>query len=203
MIAISDKQEEMLAFIENFVSHKGYSPTYEEIKTGLSISSKSLVNYHLDVLENAQLLSRAANTPRSIQLKNGQQATQLSFANVTKENAPANALQLDHADMLELTFGAVAETNGLCALKIEDDTVATTFADHGDVVIFKNQKHAQNGEVVAVKLPTQKEILFQRYFRENGHVRLQSPDKTLVELFVMPEAVEIQGKVVAVIRQVN
>ncbi len=203
MIGISDKQEQMLAFIENFVSHKGYPPTYEEIRSGLNISSKSLVNYHLDVLEGAQLLSRESNTPRSIQLKNGGQATQLSFANLAQKSSSTNLFQMDQADMLELTFGAVTDTNGLQALKIEDGVVAGTFADPGDVVILKNQNHAKNGEVVAIKLPTQSEILFQRYFRENGHVRLQSPNKTLVEMFVMPEAVEIQGKVVAVIRQVN
>ena len=55
---ISDKQQEMLAFIENFVEENGYPPTYEEIRIGLDISSKSLVNYHLEVLENAALLKR-------------------------------------------------------------------------------------------------------------------------------------------------
>ena len=44
---ISDKQKEMLAFIENFVGKNGYPPTHEEIRMGLNISTKSLVNYHL------------------------------------------------------------------------------------------------------------------------------------------------------------
>ena len=54
---ISEKQREMLAFIEDFVEENGYPPTYEEIRTGLNISTKSLVNYHLEVLENAALLT--------------------------------------------------------------------------------------------------------------------------------------------------
>jgi repressor LexA len=68
MTGISEKQEEMLAFIQNFVGQNGYPPTYEEIRTGLGISTKSLVNYHLEALEAAQLLTRAPNSPRSIRL---------------------------------------------------------------------------------------------------------------------------------------
>ncbi|MBI1877671.1 MAG: hypothetical protein HYR94_05480 [Chloroflexi bacterium] len=53
---ISDKQKQMLAFIENFVGENGYPPTHEEIRAGLKISTKSLVNYHLEALEGAALL---------------------------------------------------------------------------------------------------------------------------------------------------
>ena len=53
---VSDKQRQMLAFIEKFVEDNGYPPTHEEIRVGLDISSKSLVNYHLDALQGAALL---------------------------------------------------------------------------------------------------------------------------------------------------
>jgi hypothetical protein len=65
---VSDKQKEMLAFIENFVDRNGFPPTHEEIRVGLNISTKSLVNYHLEALEDAALLSRTPNTPRGIRL---------------------------------------------------------------------------------------------------------------------------------------
>ena len=72
MIGISNKQGEMLAFIETFVTRHGYPPTREEIKTGLNISTKSLVNYHLEALENAALLTRIPNKSRGLKLNYGQ-----------------------------------------------------------------------------------------------------------------------------------
>ena len=68
MIGISDKQGEMLAFIEDFVNQHGYPPTREEIRVGLNISTKSLVNYHLEALEEAALITRIPNTPRGLKL---------------------------------------------------------------------------------------------------------------------------------------
>ncbi len=61
-MTISKKQRKMLAFIEDFVEGNGYPPTHEEIRTGLKISSKSLVNYHLEALASAALINRSPNT---------------------------------------------------------------------------------------------------------------------------------------------
>jgi len=66
---------------------------------------------------------------------------------------------------------------------------------------LQGQHQAKNGEVVAVRLPKQCRTTLKRYFRENGHVRLQSTSSTLEEVIAKPSDVEIQGKVVAVIRQ--
>jgi DNA-directed RNA polymerase sigma subunit (sigma70/sigma32) len=69
---ISDKQKEMLAFIENFIEENGLSPTLEEIRRGLKISTKSLVDLRLKALEKLGLLTRLPNTSRSICLTSGQ-----------------------------------------------------------------------------------------------------------------------------------
>jgi repressor LexA len=57
--------------------------------------------------------------------------------------------------------------------------------------------------VVAVKLLPQNMISLGKYYRENGHVRLAPADTALKAVVVAPEALEVQGKVVAIIRQVD
>jgi len=198
MIGISDKQGEMLAFIENFVTQHGFPPTREEIKTGLSISTKSLVNYHLEALENAALLTRIPNTPRGLRL-NGE--------NNHEDKAildPATEFPiLDHNQVVELTYNMVTNNRNLYALKIEGDMMSDAQVDEGDIVILQRQSCAKNGEMVAVRLLEQNETILKQYYRENGHVRLQPADSQLDSMIVAPEAVQIQGKVVAIIRQVD
>ena len=192
MIGISDKQGEMLAFIENFVAQHGFPPTREEIRIGLNISTKSLVNYHLEALENAALLTRIPNTPRGLRL--------------TGENNIDSATEfpiLDHEQVVELTYDMVTNNRNLYALKIEGDTMTNAQVDEGDIVILQRQSCAKNGEMVAVRLLEQNETMLKQYYRENGHVRLQPATSSIDSMIVAPEAVEIQGKVVAIIRQVD
>ena len=77
------------------------------------------------------------------------------------------------------------------------------FVNRGDIVVMQRQKRAKNGEMVALRLTEQKKMLLKRFYRENGHVRLQPANPNTATMIVDPETVEIQGKVVAVIRQVS
>ena len=200
---ISDKQREMLAFIENFVEENGYPPTYEEIRTGLSISSKSLVNYHLEVLENAALLTRSPNTPRGIRLHGENETFQVPFMGRIAAGPPTDFIEADNKEAIELTFDIVPNRDNLYALKVEGDSMIDALIHDGDIVIMQHQLEAQNGEMVAVRLIDQNETTLKRFYRENGHVRLQPANPTMAPIFVSPEAVAIQGKVIAVIRQVD
>lgn len=199
MIGISDKQGEMLAFIETFTAKNGYPPTREEIRAGLNISTKSLVNYHLEALENASLLTRIPNTPRGIRLNSGPKNSSmlLSHARVT----PTTPINQD--DILELTYEMVTNGSQLYALKVLNETIVDAQAEAGDVVILQQQTHARNGELVAVELVGQGQTKLKRYYRENGHGRLEPTANNANTLQVKPHAVKIQGKVIAIIRQIN
>jgi len=65
---MTERQQQILNFIRQFVAEKHYAPTYEEIRVGCSLSSKSLVNYHLDGLERGGYITRRPASPRCIVL---------------------------------------------------------------------------------------------------------------------------------------
>ncbi len=200
---ISDKQKEMLAFIEFFVEGNGYPPTLEEIREGLEISTKSLVNYHLEALENAGYLTRSPNTSRGIRLVGQNERIRVPVMNGSQGYLPADVAANDAQEMIELTGDIVPNRKDLYAFKVNCDSMIDAFVNRGDIVIMQRQSKAQNGELVAVRLPQQRTTLLKRFFRENGHVRLQPANPNTATMIVEPEAVEVQGKVVAVIRQVN
>lgn len=200
---ISDKQKQMLAFIENFVDKNGYPPTHEEIRSALKISTKSLVNYHLEALEGAALLSRSPNTPRGIRLTNEPEIFRLPVSRGPISVRPANPAALAEEEVVELTCDIVANTPNLYALKVQGDSLLDALVNDGDIVIIQRQNQAQNGDLVAVRLLEQEQTMLKHYYRENGHVRLQPANPELEPLFVKPHTVQIEGKVMAIIRQVN
>ena len=197
---LSERQRKILAFIEDFVHENGYPPTYEEIRAALEISTKSLVNHHLDALESAGFLARMPNTPRGIRL------SQTKTFRVPKLGTIAAGLPImagdpDPDEFLELTRDIVAEQDGLYALQVAGDSMIDALVDEGDIIILKQQDEARNGDMVAVRLRDRDETTLKRFYREYGHVRLQPANPTMSPIIVHPSVVQVQGRVVAVIRQ--
>ena len=76
--------------------------------------------------------------------------------------------------------------------------------DDGDIVIMKHTQQANNGEMVAVRLRDSDETTLKYFYRENGRVRLQPANPTMQPIIIdEPSSVEVQGKVVMVIRQLD
>jgi repressor LexA len=76
--------------------------------------------------------------------------------------------------------------------------------DDGDIVIMKHTQEARNGEMVAVRLKDSDETTLKYFYRENGRVRLQPANPTMQPIYIDdPNSVEVQGKVVLVIRQMG
>ena len=71
----------------------------------------------------------------------------------------------------------------------------------GDIVIMEATQTALDGDMVAVWLKDEHEVTLKRIYREENHIRLQPANRQIEPLYVDPENVEIQGRVVAVIRK--
>jgi repressor LexA len=74
-------------------------------------------------------------------------------------------------------------------------------ANDGDIVVMKKQADIHNGDMVAVWLRDKGETTLKRFYRERNRVRLQPANPTMQQIYAHPSNVEVQGKVVVVIRQ--
>ena len=73
----------------------------------------------------------------------------------------------------------------------------------GDVVVLRAQETCENGETVAVWLKDQKETTLKRLYLEGERVRLQPANMSMDPIFTPAENVQIQGRLVTVIRAVT
>jgi repressor LexA len=93
---------------------------------------------------------------------------------------------------------------GLFALEVQGDSMIDAMVYDGDLVIMKRANEARNGEMVAVWLSDRDETTLKYFYLEKGRVRLQPANPTMQPIYIDdPSVVEIQGKVVMVIRQVK
>ena len=205
MKTLTHRQLAVLSFIEAFIASNRYPPTYEEIRRGLGLSTKSLVNHHLNALEEAGVIERDRLTSRGLRLA-GQGVHRVPVVGSIVAGLPVTSFaeSIDTArEALLLTSDIVAPQEGLFALRVRGDSMIDAMVGDGDLVVMKRQSDVRDGDMVAVWLKDRDETTLKHFYRENGQIRLQPANPTMKPIFVHPRNVEVQGKVVAVIRRVN
>ena len=107
-------------------------------------------------------------------------------------------------ESIALTRDIIQDPGPLYALQVSGDSMIDALINDGDIVIIKHQSEVVNGDLVAAWLRTEKETTLKRFYWEKGQnrVRLQPANPTMKPIYVHPSNLEIQGKVIAVIRQV-
>jgi repressor LexA len=202
MKPLTAKQQAILTFIEDFISKHHYPPTYEEIRVGLGLSTKSLVDYHLNALEAAGHIRRDRLTPRGLRLQNADMFA-VPLVGVIGASVPRMSYTDMATEALMLTRDIVPEQDGLFALRVRGTSMIDAMVDDGDTVVMKKQTIVKDGEMAAVRLIDRDEMTLKYVFREANRVRLQPANPTMQPIYVHPANVEIQGRVVAVIRRVH
>ncbi len=201
MEGMTKRQREVHSFIGDYISRKGYPPTHEEIRQGLEMSTKSLVNHHLKALERKGKIKRQPDTPRGIKLLDGRSFKVPLMGQIAASAEPVSFSDDDYEE-IELTPDIVQEQEGLYALRVKGDSMIDALINDGDIVIMRHQAVAEMGEMVAVRLKDRNETTLKKFYPEEKRVRLQPANPRVEPIFVHPASVEIQGKVMAVIRQV-
>jgi repressor LexA len=95
------------------------------------------------------------------------------------------------------------DKQGIYALRVKGTSMIDALINDGDIVLMQHVSAVSNGDMAAVWLREEKEVTLKKVYMETGRVRLQPANEQMRPLYVSPENVEIQGRVVAVIRQVG
>ncbi len=201
MKSLSQRQKEMRGFIADYISRKGYPPTHEEIRQGLKMSTKSLVNHHLKALETKGVIERQPDTPRGIRLLNGLRSFKVPLLGQIAASAEPISFSDSDYQEIELTPDIVEQQDGLYALRVKGNSMIDALINDEDIVVMRHQVVAEVGEMVAVRLKDRNETTLKRFYPEGKQVRLQPANPKVEPIFVHPANMEIQGKVMAVIRQ--
>lgn len=210
--ALSERQQAILEYIERFLDENGYPPTIREIQHDLNISSTSVVDYNLNVLEQRNLIRRNRNISRGIELVGRRSAEQrvvrIPLVGQIAAGQPLPVLEeVDPAtvnDHIELSVDLIGkQQDGLFALRVKGFSMIDALIGDGDIVVLRRQQTAENGETVAVWLRREQETTLKRFYHEGDQIRLQPANAMMDPIYTTPDNVEIQGKLVTVLRSVS
>ena len=210
--ALSQRQRAILDYIERFLDENGYPPTIREIQHDLNISSTSVVDYNLNVLEQRNLIRRNRNISRGIELVGRRSAekrvVRIPLVGQIAAGQPLPVLEeVDPAtvnDHIELSVDLVGkQQDGLFALRVKGFSMVDALISDGDIVVLRRQQTAENGETVAVWLRREQETTLKRFYHEGDRIRLQPANAMMAPIYTTPDNVEIQGKLVTVLRSVS
>ncbi len=213
MKALSSKPQQIIDFVHRFWAERGYPPTVRDIVSGCRISSTSVVDYNLDILEREGYIRRHSGISRGIELLTRSPAPghrvqvpiigQISAGEPIPVPTPDTWDVTASSETLEVTEDLTRARKGVYALKVKGSSMVDALINDGDIVLMQYVNVVENGEMAAIWLKAEKEATLKKVYSEPGRVRLQPANSRMKSIYTEPDNVEIQGRVIAVIRQLT
>jgi repressor LexA len=205
-VALTKRQRQVLDFIADFVDREGHCPSYEEIAHGMSLASLATVHKHIVALEAKNYLKRGFNQSRSLDLsprflqehrRQRPHPLEIPFLGRIAAGAPIEGVEQRET----LNFADFAGNGNTFALEVRGDSMIEDHICDGDVVLLDKAGQARDGDIV-VALVRGVETTLKRFYREPGDkIRLQPANAAMEPILVPAEEVEIQGRLMAVLRK--
>ena len=199
-MAITRRQKEVIDFLSSFTQKNGYSPSYEEIASGLGLSSLATVHKHVTNLQNKGLLQRAHNRSRSIDVlpvRSGKKGSdRLPLMGRIAAGQPVEAIETAESISLSDIIG----NREVFALEVRGDSMRDEHIVDGDFVLVEHTSTARQGEII-VALVRGSETTLKRYYIEGTMVRLQPSNTEMEPIYVPLSQIAIQGRVLGILRR--
>ncbi|MBQ6897763.1 MAG: transcriptional repressor LexA [Clostridia bacterium] len=194
MKELNNTQKKIYEFLAER-SQNGVPPTVREICAAVGLKSTSSVQSNLDALEAAGYIERDPMLKRSIRVR-GQEnnVTQVPLLGTVTAGMPILAVEAIEG-YVPFSGGDVSD-KPLFALRVRGDSMIKCGILSGDIIIAEKTPVADNGDIVVALL--EDEATVKRFYKENGHFRLQPENDEYAP--IISDEVIVLGKVVSLIR---
>jgi len=226
---LTRKQHELLIFIHEHLQATGFSPSFDEMKVGLSLKSKSGIHRLISALEERGFLRRRAHRARALEVVRLPSALpQMSSYGAKSENSNvvqgqfARPISSDKANVVSLPlFGRVAagmpiealrdlgkfidvpssmiSTGEHYVLEISGDSMIEAGIIDGDMAIIQRADNADNGEIV-VALVDKTEVTIKRIRKKGNSIALEPANRAYEARIFGPDRIEVQGRLSGILR---
>lgn len=204
---LTDRQRQVLDFIDTEVRHRGYPPSVREIGEAVGLSSPSTVHAHLAALQDKGYLRRDPTKPRAIEVSL-EISTGAAIARSPVRHVPlvgevaagTGVLAAEHIEeLLPLPEDFTGEGE-VFMLRVRGESMIEAGIFDRDYVVVRSQPDAENGDIVVAGIPGE-EATVKTFLRRRGKVVLRPANPVMDEMVFDPDEVQIYGKVVTLLRR--
>jgi repressor LexA len=204
---LTDRQRQVLEFIDAQIRERGYPPSVREIGEAVGLSSSSTVHAHLAALQDKGYLRRDPTKPRAIELvyesSSGQAIERRPVRHIPLVGNVAAGTGVLAQENIEESVPVPEDFTGagqLFMVRVRGDSMVDAGILDGDYVVVRQQPDADPGEVVVAGIPGE-EATVKTLLRRRGKVVLRPENPTMSEMVFEPSDVSIYGKVVTLLRR--
>lgn len=210
--SLTGHEARILGCVERNVRLEGRPPTFKEIKEAVGLSSKDHVFRDLAKLEEKGYIRRHRGTSRGIEIlyrANGEPwaagGVRVPILGYIRAGDPVPVFDgaTSPLETVEVPYEMIRGTKDVYALWVKGDSMIDALVNEGDIVVMSAQRAVENGEMVAAWLADREETTLKKFYQEGERVRLQPANPRMKPIYVAPDRLEIQGKVVGVIRMMG
>ncbi|PIZ00435.1 hypothetical protein COY62_02525 [bacterium (Candidatus Howlettbacteria) CG_4_10_14_0_8_um_filter_40_9] len=196
---LTKRQKQTLDFISFFGNKKGISPSLEEIKDHLKVSSVSTAHHHVRKLQEAGYLQKKFNQPRALSPIIEKVTIEVPLLGTIAAGQPIEAIETSN-ETITVSKDEAGMHGKHYALRVQGNSMVDEGIFDGDIVVIKKQEYADNGQTV-VAIIDDNEATLKKIYRENNRIRLQPANLSLFPIY--RKEVEIRGVVVKIIRNLE
>lgn len=210
---LSMKQRRILEYIRNFIEEHDYPPSIRQIQEACDISSTSVVDYNLRILERIGYIRRDREVSRAIELlQSGTRRPRIVPVPIIGSIAAGLPIPVPADDTWQTynwedTVGLSPEMIGgreqVYALRVKGNSMIDALVNDGDIVLMEAPGNIKDGDMVAAWLKKEQEATLKRLYREGNRVRLQPANESMEPIYTDTENLEVQGRVIGAIRAVS
>ena len=203
------QQEKLLKFIINYQKQNNVTPSFDEMKDGLDLKSKSGIHRIVSALEERGYIKKLNNRARAIEIiknvnlidtengKNKNSIISIPILGKIAAGLPIEAIS-DNTNYIELPE-TLLKKGEYFILNVEGDSMIEAGIFDGDQVVIRKANDANNGEIV-VALIDNNEATLKRIFKRGQQVALQPENSNYKTFIYGPDRVQIQGVLKHLIR---
>ena len=203
------QQEKLLKFIIDYQKQNNVTPSFDEMKDGLDLKSKSGIHRIVSALEERGYIKKLNNRARAIEIiknvnlidtesgKNKNNIISIPILGKIAAGLPIEAIS-DNTNYIELPE-TLLKKGEYFILNVEGDSMIEAGIFDGDQVVIRKANDANNGEIV-VALIDKNEATLKRIFKRGQQVALQPENSNYKTVIYGPDRIQIQGVLKHLIR---
>ena len=208
---LSKRQKSILNYIREFMKENSYPPTVRDIQSGCDISSTSVVDYNLQILQREGHLQRRREVSRGIELTGSQpEPANISYIKVPVVGSiaageplnliGADTLGMEDFDQIEIPPMLTGGKDNIFALKVKGESMIDALVGDGDMVFLEPVDRPENGDMVAAWIQDRQETTLKHFYLEGDTVKLVPANSQMNPIVVAADNVAVRGRVVGVVR---
>ena len=203
------QQEKLLKFMIDYQKQNNVTPSFDEMKDGLDLKSKSGIHRIVSALEERGYIKKLNNRARAIEIiknvnlidtesgKNKNNIISIPILGKIAAGLPIEAIS-DNTNYIELPE-TLLKKGEYFILNVEGDSMIEAGIFDGDQVVIRKANDANNGEIV-VALIDNNEATLKRIFKRGQQVALQPENSNYKTVIYGPDRIQIQGVLKHLIR---